>query len=228
MSKTLKTFRVEKKYEMDEITKKSMIRKLKHVMNYDDNDEGDGYIVRSLYFDSITDEDYMAKLEGLEVRKKIRLRIYSADAEFVKLEIKKKQGIAQQKKSLLISREEAKSMIRGNFEFLLSRDSDTAYEIYNIMKLGVYRPKCIVEYDRIAFDEPINTIRITFDSNVRVSKNYESFFDKDLSFIPLLTVPIMEVKYNRFLLDPIQLVIQSVDALEVSFSKYSLGRDRIG
>lgn len=35
-----------------------------------------GYRIRSLYFDTLDDNDYRDKLDGMELRRKIRLRNY--------------------------------------------------------------------------------------------------------------------------------------------------------
>ena len=52
-----------------------------------------GYMIRSMYFDSINDDDYYEKLSGEVNRKKIRLRIYDKEGELVKLEIKQKYAL---------------------------------------------------------------------------------------------------------------------------------------
>ena len=61
-------------------------------------------LIRSLYFDSLDDDDYYSKLNGEYVRKKIRLRTYDVSSNKVKLEIKQKIDIHQLKESLVISK----------------------------------------------------------------------------------------------------------------------------
>ena len=56
--------------------------KLKKVISLDENSKNGGYTVRSLYFDTIDDIDFESKENGLEIRKKIRLRNYGADSNF--------------------------------------------------------------------------------------------------------------------------------------------------
>ena len=71
--------------------------KLKKIIKIDNNSRDDGYIVRSLYFDTIDDTDFENKENGIDLRRKIRLRNYGSDSNFAKLEIKQKQGEFQKK-----------------------------------------------------------------------------------------------------------------------------------
>ena len=53
---------------------------------------GTGYPIRSLYFDTPEDRDFHEKEDGIELRRKLRLRCYAPDAAFALLEMKQKQG----------------------------------------------------------------------------------------------------------------------------------------
>ena len=91
----------------------------KSVLTPDPNNRENGYTIRSLYFDSINDDDYYAKAGGEEVRKKIRLRIYDTKTQSVKLEIKRKININQIKETATISREDAIKLINKDYSVLL-------------------------------------------------------------------------------------------------------------
>lgn len=220
--------RTEKKYDINRIQQNTLLYRLSSIMKKDENSVTGGYLVRSLYFDSIYDNDYFDKINGLEYRKKIRLRIYSPDQEGVKLELKQKQGSAQKKKSLFIPQSLAKEMIKGNYIGLMKLNSELATEFYQLMETGVYRPKCIVEYYRIAFAEYSNDIRITFDSEIGTSPDYDDFFGKNLSLLPVRKEPILEVKYNGFLLGNIKQMLDFADASELAISKYVMCRQILG
>lgn len=219
--------RTEKKYGISINTKSLIIDRLSNVLSIDKNSKKDGYYVRSLYFDSIYDDDYFDKVNGLECRKKIRMRIYSPDQTKVKLELKQKQATAQIKKSIWVSKEIAINLINGNYKELMNIDSEFAKEVYQIMESGLYRPKCIIEYHRIAFIENINNTRITIDSDIGVSSFCEDFFVKDLFLIPVLKNPVLEVKYNGFLFDYIKRIVDIANIPTISFSKYELARQII-
>ena len=68
------------------------------VLHPDSHNGIDGYMIRSLYFDTVNDDDFYNKVDGLELRRKIRLRIYSPKDKFAYLELKQKQGNYQQKR----------------------------------------------------------------------------------------------------------------------------------
>lgn len=59
------------------------------IMRRDQNAEADGsYRIRSLYFDRPDNRDYHEKVNGVNGRRKLRLRIYGRASDKVKLEIK--------------------------------------------------------------------------------------------------------------------------------------------
>ncbi len=78
---------------------------LSKILQVDSHSQDDGYMIRSLYFDTLDDKDYHEKEEGVELRRKIRLRIYDPNANFALLEMKQKQGALQKKRSLRLNKE---------------------------------------------------------------------------------------------------------------------------
>lgn len=223
----LKVLREEKKFLLSYPEYKSKDFYLSRLLHGDLNNGVNGYRVRSLYFDTVYDSDYFEKLNGIENRRKIRLRIYSPYDTNAKLEMKQKQGSKQLKRSLVISKEDATELIEGRYEVLLKYEKEEfSSEIYAFMKTRCYRPCTIVEYDRKAYIAKENNIRITFDSNIRACEsNYDLFSDK-LNLFPVMDLynVVMEVKFNGFLLSYIKDMISDVDSSEISVSKYYLAR----
>lgn len=84
----------------------------------------------------------------------------------------------------------------------------------------------LYEYDRIAFGVNENNIRLTLDTGVRSNEGSFDIFSDKLQLYPVMQSDegMLEVKYNRFLLSYIKDVIQCVDMLETSVSKYSMSR----
>lgn len=220
--------RTEKKYSISRCHQSRLLQRLETVMRVDQYSSISGYMVRSLYFDSMYDNDYFDKISGLEMRKKVRLRIYSPEQTSVKLELKQKQGAAQKKISLTISRALAEEMIRGQYAGLLELNSDLGWMFYQILETGLYRPKCIIEYHRIAFAEECNNTRITLDSEIGMSAFVDRFFDAQSNLIPVRSEPVLEVKYNGFLLSPIKQALDLADVPEVAVSKYAMCRQALG
>ncbi|NBH83652.1 polyphosphate polymerase domain-containing protein [bacterium C-53] len=217
--------RRERKYYMRVTEALKLQKELDILLKRDSHSERGAYRVKSLYFDSYTNQDYFEKLGGFERRKKIRLRIYDENDRAVKLELKEKQGESQQKHSLLLSRDDAERMMKGDYGILLSKQEKTAGRIYNILRQGGYRPAVIVEYDRTAYVYQNYSTRITFDSKVRSEEVCLDLFKKeqyrqvdDGNFV------ILEVKYNGYLAGFIGSILQKYCLDQVSVSKYGEGR----
>lgn len=218
--------RVEKKFiiPIDEFIHKSAF--LENILISDKHNGLHGYPIRSLYFDSIDDDDYFEKAAGVELRRKIRLRIYDTNADFAMLEMKQKQGENQRKRSLRMTRDDAQDLISGKYDVLLKYTEPFAAECYGLMSRKLYKPKTIVEYNRKAFIAKENNIRITFDNRIKATESSFDLFSPNLLMNPVLDpyIVVMEVKYNGFLLSYIKDLINSTDRSELSVSKYVLAR----
>ena len=129
----LKTFRHEYKYIIPYGDMLKLREKLDDILTLD---RGGSYVVRSLYFDSVDDEDYYEKQAGVMVRKKLRLRIYDINSDYAKLEIKGKYDIHQLKESLVIKKSDAKKIINGDYDCLLKMDNDLAKRMYTYFLTG--------------------------------------------------------------------------------------------
>lgn len=199
---------------------------LEKMLIKDKHNEIDGYIVRSLYFDTIHEKDFSEKEDGVELRRKIRLRIYDPKDKFAFLEIKQKQGNNQLKRTLKVTKEDAQELIKGNYSVLLKYEEKFAQECYVIMNTQMYRPKSVVQYNRKAFIAKENSIRITFDSNIIATETCFDIFSENLNMYPVFSKynTVLEVKYNGFLLSYIKDMLETVQKSELSVSKYCLAR----
>jgi len=220
----LKTFRHEYKYLITYQEMLAMRKKFNSLLTPDRTDQG--YMVRSLYFDSVNDDDYYDKLGGEYQRKKIRLRIYDVNANKVKLEIKQKIDYHQLKESLIITKKDALELINGNYQVLLKYNDDLASRIYLILQTGCYHPKVIIEYQRIAYITSTTT-RITFDFNIKKSDQIADFFNTEPNYLSLTTLPdiVLEVKFDRLLEPYIANILSNYSSRNQSFSKYVSGRN---
>lgn len=218
--------RKEKKFLVDAACAKQLEGMLGSVLKADPHNGAWGYVVRSLYFDTPHDHDYVDKLFGHELRRKVRLRSYGPGSDFALLELKQKQGENQQKRSLPMSRADAEQLIAGNYDVLLGYREQFAAEMYALMSINAYMPKTIVEYDRAAFIAKENKIRVTFDRNIRATELSFGLFDDKLCLYPVFDPfnVVLEVKFNGFLLSYVRDVLNTVDKSELSVSKYCLAR----
>ena len=218
--------RQEKKYFMTLVDMQKLSGTLSAVMQQDPHNGARGYSIRSLYFDTVNDRDYEAKIDGLELRRKIRLRIYDPAGEFAMLEMKQKEGNYQKKRSLRITREDALKLAAGKYESLLRYEDPFAAECYGRMCMECYRPKTIVEYRRKAYIAKENKIRITFDHEIRATETSMDLFSETLNLYPVMDAfnGVVEVKYHGFLLSYIKNLLDAANKSELSVSKYCLAR----
>ena len=127
--------REEKKFLLNQAEALKLRNYLSNVVHTDSHNGPDGYQVRSWYFDSLSNRDFQEKEDGLELRRKFRLRVYSPDADFALFEMKQKQGPYQRKRSLRLSRREAQALIEGDYSVLLNSGSEFGQECYSIMEM---------------------------------------------------------------------------------------------
>lgn len=221
-----KVLREEKKFLISMAEYMTLSHKLGKVLLMDPHSGAQGYRVRSLYFDSAYDDDFFEKSAGVELRRKIRLRIYDPRDNFAMLEMKQKQGSMQLKRSLRIERADAIRLTQGDYSPLLKYGNDFAVELYGYMHMKAYRPKTIVEYRRKAFIAKENRIRITFDHEIESTESSFELFSETLNMNPVMDRQrvVLEVKYNNFLLEYIKNLLNQVDRPELSVSKYVLAR----
>lgn len=223
---SLEVSRHEIKYHLNPVEYVQLSQALKNVLIEDKHNGDSGYLIRSLYFDSYAETDYYQKLAGVEDRKKIRLRVYSPDAERVKLEIKRKFGDEQVKKSAIISRVDAKRLIDCDYDALLRYDHPTARMIYQVMHINHVRPVVLIQYRRKAFIHPTNNIRITLDTEIRSSETCYDLFAKNPVLTPVeeFASALAEVKYDAFLMRWLSDLLADYGFTRSAYSKYAVSR----
>jgi SPX domain protein involved in polyphosphate accumulation len=141
-----------------------------HLKKIDENK----YTVRSIYFDTPELDFYYEKIDGIKIRKKLRIRTYNEMNDFAFLEIKRKfvNCVAKERSKLpfLV------------IERLVNTPEDSAIEypqddynsrlvsgkfVYNLLKKGLF-PILLVVYEREAYIGISNDReRLTIDTDVR-------------------------------------------------------------
>jgi len=225
VSRQLTVFRNEKKYLIPQDVALKLQEEIVKLLEPDEHSTDGYYTVRSLYFDSLNNADFVQKDAGVRYRKKVRLRVYSPEDETAKLELKAKDGNLQHKMSLLVSRDEARLLQEGEYEFLIDRGDELSLKLYKIMTLGIYRPAALIEYDRRAFVYPEFNTRITFDTMVRSSEVDLDVYEMDPAWNSVLSdATVLEVKYDEKLFGPISKLLRKYNIVNSSYSKYGSGR----
>lgn len=218
--------RQEHKFLMSTLEYKKLAGRLAKCLALDPHNGSTGYMVRSLYFDTLGNSDYEEKLDGSELRRKFRLRVYDTRSDGAYFEMKQKQGMYQRKRSLKLSRADAELMANGIYTPLLKYNAPFAAECFALLNLRAYRPKVIVQYDRYAFIAKENETRITFDHSLCANEGSTDIFSDRLCLYPILDpyAAVMEVKYNHLLLHYIKELIKEADKSAMSVGKYFLAR----
>jgi hypothetical protein len=163
------------------------------------------YTVRSIYFDTPNYNALYEKKEGMENRKKLRIRGYNTYQKGceVFLEIKRKIGNRISKNRALTQFDNlSQTLESGEISLLSERISDRmltdASKFFFNLKKGGQKPVNIVVYEREPYHGKFNPeVRITFDKNIRAGlfpELSELFSHDNLSLIWKDSF-IMEVKY---------------------------------
>lgn len=191
-------------------------------------DGQDRYTVRSLYFDTLFNDAYYDKVNGVSHRTKVRLRTYNGTRDPIKLEVKEKQLDRIVKTSVEISENVTNKLLAG--ETSLSDIAQTIQARPALMRAvaGKYlQPVVMVEYDREAYCLEQNAIRVTFDHAVRNAEFTTALFDEALPLEPLMIpddMVIMEVKFNEYLPAYLSRLITAHTKQRLAISKYSDSR----
>lgn len=195
-------------------------------LNSDKHNVEGGYVVRSLYFDSIDNIDFHDKLDGEKNRKKIRIRVYSPYDKVAKLEVKYKFNVNQRKESLSITREDAIEIISCNYSVLLKYNDALAHKVYVMMTTYLYKPVVTIEYKREAFFHNEYGIRSTLDTNITSSETDFNIFSDNMVLLPVfdITKPVLEVKYDKYLYSWFKDLLSIKQCTVSSISKYCHSR----
>lgn len=206
----------------------SDIIQLRHRLYYcaqpDENAGTDGkYKIRSLYFDNYRDLALTDKLMGAAHREKFRLRYYGNDLNLIRLEKKSKQSRMTQKDSAMLSKEMCEQILQNEMQ-VLRNGNELCEELYAKMQTQQLRPRTIVDYTREAFVYAPGNVRITIDTDIRMSAVPMDFLQPDSVTIPASASGVLEIKYDAFLPDIIRDALQLGTRRESEFSKYVAAR----
>ena len=227
MTKTGKSYRHEFKYIISEGMMAVLRNRVINLLQPDPHALPEGsYLIRSVYFDDYANTCYYENENGTDPREKFRIRFYNYSDTRISLECKRKEREKSLKTSCFISRDETSLLMQGIPLTNIEDRPPILHKFINTMVQRIMRPVSIVEYRREPFIFPAGNVRVTFDTNIVSSTDYEHLFDKILISRSIMPVGfhLMEVKYDEFIPDFIYNSLQ-IDGLErTAFSKYYLSR----
>ena len=219
--------RHELKYFINRAELEALRARLRPVLDMDSHCVGGRpYIIRSLYFDDITDSAWYDKQAGVEHRDKYRIRIYHYSDREIFLERKRKLGDLIQKSSVQITRRLCDQLISGDPTGLHRANNPLLQDMYVQMRTRLLRPRVIVDYAREAYLHPAEDVRVTFDLSLRSGLYSSDLFNPDLPTVCPhdRDVEILEVKFNNYLPDHVAGLLAGISAERSAVSKYILCR----
>ncbi len=236
-----------KRFEFKYIAPFDMIDSIReYVLNFVEPDSYAGnsfeYTVRSIYFDTYDFDFYNDKVEGLDIRKKVRVRGYNQakdENEIIFIEVKKKFVMSIEKKRAPVLFKDVENLFSsGDLERYVISDLkgfensivDAREFLYNLYSKNL-TPKVLVVYEREAYrDKKFGEFRITFDKNLRswIYPNIKDLFiEKDVVY----SYPdsfIIEAKFHVDLPLWFKFMIDKFSLKQISFSKYVICADSHG
>lgn len=220
-------WRSEYKYISPEYLLTALQNRCSALMRLDSNAAAKGfYNIRSIYFDDMYDTCFFENENGSDPREKFRIRIYNNDSSRISLELKKKEKTRCLKLSSLISLEQCEVLSAGKIPRIKADDSFLLKKLAAQMRLRLLKPVVMTVYERVPFVWKQGNVRVTFDRNIRSSCDFADFFSGNLACRPVLSSGenMIEVKFDEFLPDFINEILQSGMLRQSAFSKYYLCR----
>ena len=204
--------------------------RLNVVLRPDAHQTGAVYCIRSLYFDDARDSALRENEDGVDARRKFRIRIYNGDASHMNLEIKEKLHGYTKKTGCPLTREQADRILAGLPPRIEAGTPAPLNLLAVEMQLNRLRPVVIVDYERTAYVGRLGNVRITLDQNIAGSADVGQFFDPRPARhpIPPPGQHVLEVKVDECLPAPIADVLELGEMQRISFSKYTLCREALG
>ena len=185
------------------------------------------YLIHSLYFDDYKDTSIYTTDSGLSKRFKWRIRFYGDDLNYIVLEKKEKLESRCHKKTCKITVDEYNTIVSGDVtDLIFETEKNLIKELAVDMLTHNYKPKVIIDYERIAYVEEITNVRVTFDMKISASYELENFLDGDYQSFYILPsgLNVLEVKFDDILPSHIRNIVESYSFKQGSFSKYYYGR----
>ena len=223
-----KHYRHELKYSIPYGDYLALRSRIRGIMTTDPHVSENGtYQIRSIYFDNTDDKALREKVDGVARREKFRIRYYNDDFSFITLEKKMKIDDLCLKYDATITEEECRKLLAGELAWMKDHPEGLVRELYAKMQYQRLKPRVLVSYVREPYIYRPGNVRVTFDSHIRTSLYHQEFLTKDVSDISATDTPqdmLVEIKYDAFLPQVIQDLIQMPGIRRQAFSKYGACR----
>ena len=218
-------YRHEWKHEIDLADRLALRARLGAVCRADRHAMGGSYQIRSLYFDDRRDKALREKIDGVDRREKFRIRYYTGDPSFIRLEKKSKWNGLGAKAMAELSAGEVQAIVDGDLAWMPDSGRPLVQELYHKMRSQGLRPRTIVDYAREPFVYAPGNVRVTLDYDIRTGLGCVDFLDQACVTVPAgEAVSILEVKWDAFLPGIIRDAVGLPNRRAGAFSKYAACR----
>ena len=231
--------RYEFKYVLSLAQREFIEEQVRHFMRHDEfviRQPRNQYLVRSLYFDSPSNEAFFEKIDGIKERRKYRLRTYArsptAGAPLF-LEEKGRHNQRTYKHRIKIDLDDYERLVSGlSPVYLIDKfpEIDMVHRFVTSWLNRQLRPKVLVDYSRSPYVSDYDAyFRITIDSDLSTAPSEELFATPSKKMLRCLAGhSIVEVKFNRRVPAWFHRIIQSSELHRVSISKFVVGMAECG
>ena len=218
-------YRHEIKHFISEADAVSIRQNLSVVASVDPHARENGaYLIRSLYFDDLNNTVLWEKLDGVNERRKFRIRYYNDDLSYIMLECKMKRDNVGCKLQERLTEEELQRILKGDTAWMAVSGRPLLVVLYTEMKTKGLRPRCVVEYMRVPFVYGPGNVRVTIDWNIRTGPPGQ-FTDPCGLTLPVDGDPILlEIKWDEYLPGVIRRAAALKSRGPTAFSKYAACR----
>lgn len=182
-NRTLLFNRLEVKYWVDRTTRTALTQDLLAFMRPDAHSTSEeGYLVRSLYYDTPDYLMFHEKIAGMMTRHKLRLRAYGAnpsESSLVRLEVKSRHLSYIYKTTVDVPRQsftEVETALKRHLlpPAWLMNDAKVSKEFFRLQRQYNMVPKILLQYRRQAFERNEGSrVRANFDDELLGSTNLD-------------------------------------------------------
>lgn len=221
-------YRHELKYQIGMADYLAIRQRLRPVLRSDPHAGPDGrYTIRSIYFDNFDDKALREKLAGVQRREKFRIRWYNDDLSRLTLEKKLKHDGLCKKLSARLTETECRALLDGETDWMRDHPSELVRELRCKLIGQQLRPRVLVSYTREPYIYAPGNVRVTFDGDLRTSLFHRQSLEPcphDVSAADRPGDRILEVKYDAFLPEVVQAILQTNALRQQAYSKYTACR----
>lgn len=182
------------------------------------------YRIRSLYFDDPADTALHEKLDGVNERRKFRIRYYDDDLSYIMLECKLKQDGVGRKLQERLTAEQVQRILQGDIDWMMDERRPLLAVLYVQMRSRGLRPKTVVAYRRIPYVYGPGNVRVTIDWDIRTGPPREFLNPNGLTLPVEENVTLLEVKWDEYLPSVIRQAAALMSRSPSAFSKYAACR----